>query len=357
MMMKKIKVYALLVCLLAASTAQAQSFGSAAMRKLQMAEFAISNFYVDKVDEDKLVEEAIIKMLAQLDPHSTYSDAEEVKKMNEPLQGNFEGIGVQFQMIEDTLLVVQPVSNGPSEKVGILAGDRIIAVNDIDRELDDKELESWIRLTRVLTHEIMNAVTPVMSLSDTLLRLHGNRDDDTYRGLEAIHATSKSLISFVESYRSFTRIPAPEMELLDVRKFLERIVMLVSRQIEEQHIRVDIRVEPEDLILYADGNQITQVILNLLKNAAGAIGTREGGVIALSAFCNDEEHVIVDVANNGEPISEEVSQHIFVPFFTTKEHGSGIGLSVSRQIMRMHNGSIMLKHSLAGKTTFMLLFN
>ena len=128
--MKKIKVYALLVCLLATSAAQAQSFGSAAMRKLQMAEFAISNFYVDKVDEDKLVEEAIIKMLAQLDPHSTYSDAEEVKKMNEPLQGNFEGIGVQFQMIEDTLLVVQPVSNGPSEKIGILAGDRIIAVND-----------------------------------------------------------------------------------------------------------------------------------------------------------------------------------------------------------------------------------
>lgn len=123
------KIYIFLVCLWAVG-AQAQNLGSAAMRKLQMAEFAISNFYVDKVDEDKLVEEAIIKMLAQLDPHSTYSDAEEVKKMNEPLQGNFEGIGVQFQMIEDTLLVVQPVSNGPSEKVGILAGDRIIAVND-----------------------------------------------------------------------------------------------------------------------------------------------------------------------------------------------------------------------------------
>ena len=126
-MMKKI--YILLACLWAIG-AQAQNVGSPALRKLQMAEFAISNFYVDKVDEDKLVEEAIIKMLAQLDPHSTYSDAEEVKKMNEPLQGNFEGIGVQFQMIEDTLLVVQPVSNGPSEKVGILAGDRIVAVND-----------------------------------------------------------------------------------------------------------------------------------------------------------------------------------------------------------------------------------
>lgn len=127
--MKRVKVYMLLICLWAVGT-QAQNFGSNAMRKLQMAEFAISQLYVDKVDEDKLVEEAIIEMLAQLDPHSTYSNAEEVKKMNEPLKGNFEGIGVQFQMIEDTLLVVQPVSNGPSEKVGILAGDRIVAVND-----------------------------------------------------------------------------------------------------------------------------------------------------------------------------------------------------------------------------------
>ena len=123
------KIFAIIVCICAV-TAQAQKMGNEALRKLQMAEFAIANLYVDSVDENRLVEEAIIKMLAQLDPHSTYNNAEEVKKMNEPLQGNFEGIGVQFQMIEDTLLVVQPVSNGPSEKVGILAGDRIIAVND-----------------------------------------------------------------------------------------------------------------------------------------------------------------------------------------------------------------------------------
>lgn len=126
--MKKILILSL--CLCATVAMQAQNFGTAASRKLQMAEFAINNLYVDKVDEEKLVEEAIIKMLSQLDPHSVYSDAEEVKKMNEPLQGNFEGIGVQFQMIEDTLLVIQPVSNGPSEKAGILAGDRIIAVDD-----------------------------------------------------------------------------------------------------------------------------------------------------------------------------------------------------------------------------------
>lgn len=115
---------------ISAQTASGQNFGTDASRKLQMAQFAITNLYVDKVDENKLVEEAIIKMLAQLDPHSTYSDAQEVKKMNEPLVGNFEGIGVQFNMVEDTLFVIQPVSNGPSEKVGILAGDRIVAVND-----------------------------------------------------------------------------------------------------------------------------------------------------------------------------------------------------------------------------------
>ncbi|HJD74842.1 carboxyl-terminal processing protease [Bacteroides reticulotermitis] len=124
------KKYLLVLFVLCGMAAQAQNLNSPALRKLQMAEFAISHFYVDEVNEDKLVEEAIIKMLAQLDPHSTYSNAEEVKKMNEPLQGNFEGIGVQFQMMDDTLLVVQPVSNGPSEKAGILAGDRIIAVND-----------------------------------------------------------------------------------------------------------------------------------------------------------------------------------------------------------------------------------
>lgn len=126
-MKKKILVIIMCICAVAV---HAQKVNNEPIRKLQMAEFAIANLYVDKVDENKLVEEAIIKMLAQLDPHSTYNNAEEVKKMNEPLQGNFEGIGVQFQMIEDTLLVIQPVSNGPSEKAGILAGDRIIAVND-----------------------------------------------------------------------------------------------------------------------------------------------------------------------------------------------------------------------------------
>ena len=123
------KIIVSLFCLFALSL-QAQNYGSSAARKLQLAEFAIANLYVDEVDEDKIVEEAIIKMLAQLDPHSLYSNPEEVKKLNEPLQGSFDGIGVQFNMVQDTLFVVQTISGGPSEKVGILAGDRIVIVND-----------------------------------------------------------------------------------------------------------------------------------------------------------------------------------------------------------------------------------
>ncbi|MDR0962275.1 MAG: PDZ domain-containing protein, partial [Mediterranea sp.] len=128
-MTKKALIYIIGVCLCTNMQAQLPG-GRTAARKLQMAEFAISRLYVDTVNEDKLVEKAIVSMLADLDPHSVYNNAKEVKKMNEPLQGNFEGIGVQFQMVEDTLLVIQPVTGGPSEKAGILAGDRITAVND-----------------------------------------------------------------------------------------------------------------------------------------------------------------------------------------------------------------------------------
>ena len=160
------KILFLLIGFCSLASANAQNFGTDASRKLQMAQFAISNLYVDKVDENKLVEEAIIKMLAQLDPHSTYSDADEVKKMNEPLQGNFEGIGVQFQVIEDTLLIIQPVSNGPSEKVGILAGDRIIAVND-----------TAIAGVKMTTEEIMSRLRgPKGSKVNLKIVRHGVKD-------------------------------------------------------------------------------------------------------------------------------------------------------------------------------------
>lgn len=235
---------------------------------------------------------------------------------------------------------------------------RIIAINDINRELDEKEIDSWIRLTRVLTHEIMNSVTPITSLSETLLSLHGEVDSEVRNGLETISTTGKSLISFVESYRKFTHIPTPTPTLFYVGKFLERMVQLAKHHNYFPQITIDVQVEPEDLIVYADENLITQVVLNLLKNAMQAIGgEREDGLVEIKAFTNDDEAVIIQVSNNGPTIPPEEAEHIFVPFFTTKEGGSGVGLSVSRQIMRLSGGSITLKSSPnTQKTTFVLTF-
>ncbi|MDR0750943.1 MAG: PAS domain S-box protein [Tannerellaceae bacterium] len=237
---------------------------------------------------------------------------------------------------------------------------RIIAINDINSELDEKEIDSWIRLTRVLTHEIMNSITPISSLSDTLLSIHGDANKEIRNGLEVISATGKSLISFVESYRKFTHIPEPRPSLFYVKKFAERMVQLSTVYYNNYpNITVTIDVQPDDLIVYADENLIGQVALNLLKNAMQAIGEEQpGGRIEIKAYCNEEEAVLIEVSNNGPPISPEEAEHIFIPFFTTKEGGSGIGLSISRQIMRLSGGSITLNSSPAtGQTTFTLMFS
>lgn len=235
---------------------------------------------------------------------------------------------------------------------------RILAINDINSELDEKEIDSWIRLTRVLTHEIMNSVTPITSLSDTLLSIHENADSEIRNGLEVISSTGKSLISFVESYRKFTHIPTPEPSLFYVQKFAERMVNLARHHNNYPNITIHINIEPADLIVYADENLITQVVLNLLKNAMQAIGHEQpDGHIELKSFCNPDESVVIEVSNNGPTIPPEEAEHIFVPFFTTKEGGSGIGLSISRQIMRLSGGSIALKSNPAiNKTSFILTF-
>lgn len=235
---------------------------------------------------------------------------------------------------------------------------RILAINDINSELDDKEIDSWIRLTRVPTHEIMNSVTPITSLSDTLLSIHEDADSDIRNGLEVISTTGKSLISFVESYRKFTHIPTPEPSLFYVQKFAERMINLARHHNNFPNITINIHIEPADLIVYADEKLITQVVLNLLKNAMQAIGSEQpDGRIELNASCNPDESVIIEVSNNGPCIPPEEAEHIFVPFFTTKEGGSGIGLSISRQIMRLSGGSIALKSNPAiNKTSFILTF-
>lgn len=231
---------------------------------------------------------------------------------------------------------------------------RILALNDINTELDEKEIDSWIRLIRVLTHEIMNSVTPITSLSDTLLSLAKTTDSEIRNGLQTISATGKGLLSFVESYRRFTRIPTPEPSLFYVKAFIDRMTELARHQNPAGNISFHSEITPADLILYADENLISQVVINLLKNATQAIGEQTDGQVFLRAWCNEDEEIMIEVKNNGPTISPEIAEHIFIPFFTTKEGGSGIGLSISRQIMRLSGGSITL---LPGKeTSFILRF-
>ena len=225
---------------------------------------------------------------------------------------------------------------------------RIIAFSDIRNELSSRELESWTKLIRVLTHEIMNNVAPITSLSETLI--HKADDDDIKEGLSVINTTGKQLLNFVNNYRRMTLIPKPQPKLFYVKPFLERMTTISSEYSKDSDISLDIPVP--DLILYADESLIAHVVTNLLKNAVEAGATS----ISLSAYTTPDDSIIIDISNNGNPIPAEEAQQIFVPFFTTKPTGSGIGLSISRQTMKQSGGSLELIKSDTTSTLFRLKF-
>ena len=226
---------------------------------------------------------------------------------------------------------------------------RIIALSDVSHELSNQEVDSWIKLIRVLTHEIMNTITPVTSLSETLLT-RVTEDKDLKQGLETIHKTGTELLAFVNNYRRFTHVPQPQPALFYVEPFLERMALLCNHEVE-------ISVSPKDLLVYADESLLSHVVTNLLKNAVEAFNGQEKlSFIRLKAYANAQESIIIDVSNNAGLIPEDVASHIFIPFFTTKPEGSGIGLSLSRQIMRVSGGSLSLHQDKAqGITTFRII--
>ena len=233
---------------------------------------------------------------------------------------------------------------------------RIIALNDISHELDEREIDSWIRLTRVLTHEMMNSLTPVTSLSEMLLTLPGaQKDEELRQGLDTIRTTGQGLVNFVMSYRKLTRLPSPEPVLFDVLPFLERMVQLAKHQYPLTHVRITLEEVQEDLMAFADESMMTQVMTNLLKNAVQAIGDAENGEIRLHAFVDGQDVVRIEVSNNGPRIIPEVAAQMFVPFFTTKEEGSGIGLSLCKQMMRLQGGNIALLPYRDEWTTFVVM--
>lgn len=226
---------------------------------------------------------------------------------------------------------------------------RIIAFSDIRNELSSREMESWTKLIRVLTHEIMNNVAPITSLSETLS--HKANDNEIKEGLSVINSTGKQLLNFVDNYRRMTLIPKPQPKLFYVKPFLERMVAISKEYSKTSDIHQDISLP--DLLLYADESLIAHVVTNILKNAVEA----GASAITIAAYTAPDDSVCIDISNNGKPIPTDEAQQIFVPFFTTKPTGSGIGLSISRQIMKQSGGSIELITSSDSTTLFRLKFS
>ena len=228
---------------------------------------------------------------------------------------------------------------------------RIIAFNDISGDIAENEQESWSKLIRVLTHEIMNTVTPIASLSETLLNFEG-ADGEIRNGLDTISQSSRSLIKFVDSYRNLTRVASPVKKAFFVRDLADRVINLTKEQALISGATCTYIEKSEDVLLYADEGQITQILINLVKNAIQADAKK----VEISAEINLSEHIIINVENDGRPISKDSQDEIFVPFYTTKQEGTGIGLSLSRQMMRLHNGTLNLTCSDSEGTVFSLIF-
>jgi len=253
---------------------------------------------------------------------------------------------------------------------------RLASLQDIHGELEEKETEAWQNLTRVLTHEIMNSMTPIASLAATASDLFTQlRPDagaagaaglaavadpeqlgDIQEALQTIHKRSRGLMQFVQAYRSLTHVPVPRFQLFPVREVFSRMQQLMQERLATEGVLLDVRVDPESLELTADVELLEQVLLNLLINAVDAVRGRPNPHIGLDAWLGDRGRVTIQVQDNGCGITAEAQSKIFIPFFTTKKNGSGIGLSLSRRIMRLHRGSISVQSQPGEGASFRLHF-
>jgi nitrogen fixation/metabolism regulation signal transduction histidine kinase len=246
----------------------------------------------------------------------------------------------------------------------------LVSLQDISSELDEKEIESWQKLIRVLTHEITNSITPISSLAATvremileedkdklLLRSLDQDDLEGVQGaIDTIQNRSSGLLNFVDVYRNLTRIPKPNFRYFRVKEIFERSENLLRPKMTELGIRCISRVFPPDLMLTADPDLVDQVVINLMLNAMDAVKEADDPQIDILATVNNNNRVLIDVKDNGQGIKPDILDKIFMPFFTSKKNGSGIGLSLSRQIMHLHKGSITVKSTPEKGTTFTLIF-
>jgi nitrogen fixation/metabolism regulation signal transduction histidine kinase len=245
---------------------------------------------------------------------------------------------------------------------------KLVSMQNILSELQQQEIESWQNLTKVLRHEIMNSITPIASLAGTAIdiiqedgmRQNGSMTfdleayDDISMSLRTIENRSRGLVTFVDAYRNFTNIPRPEFQRVVVKDIVEEVVKLIQAGVADPQITLEVRVEPPNLIARMDAKLIEMVLINVLKNAAEVLGDTEHPTITINAHADMEQRVFMDITDNGPGIEPEALEKIFIPFYTTKSTGSGIGLSLSQRIMQMHQGNLLVRSRVGEGTTFTL---
>ncbi len=292
------------------------------------------------------------------------------------------------ELHEQLVFVFEKLKTGGRELLRVKAGDdllqlsvyaieltlrgenaKLISIQNIQNELEEKEMEAWQNLVRVLTHEIMNSVTPISSLAgvveeelkphvmaDSTLPLSKDQLNDIHLSLQTISKRSEGLIHFVKEFRSLTSIPKPRPIDIDIKNLLDELAMLHRKDLTERNIQLTISVYPGDLTISADRNLIEQVLINLLRNAIQAFDESENKEIIIKASLNEKTRLVISIKDNGTGIEPEALDRIFIPFFTTKKTGSGIGLSLSRQIMRQHQGTLTVKSTVGKGTEFFMRF-
>jgi two-component system, NtrC family, nitrogen regulation sensor histidine kinase NtrY len=245
---------------------------------------------------------------------------------------------------------------------------KLVSLQNIQSELEEKEMEAWQNLVKVLTHEIMNSIAPISSLASTIrsdiqhkIENHQATSveevEDYLMGVSTIQKRSEGLINFVSDFRSLAHIPTPKFSSICIADLFERMEILFQHQSDQMGINCVKTIEPPDLVFFADINMIEQVLINIIQNAIHALEQSEEKNLWLNAFIDENSKIIIEIQDSGRGIEEEALSKIFIPFFTTKQKGSGIGLSLSKQIMRRHKGNIQVRSTLGEGTVFKLIFN
>ena len=277
-----------------------------------------------------------------------------------PGQGKLVTLEIDNMQHQLALAATQLVIAGKSEL--------LISMQDIQSELDGVQLQAWQDLVRVLTHEIMNSITPVASLAKTTVDLVEDVKsqlqqpevveelNDVSDAVSTVARRSDSLMQFVSNYRQLTRLPEANKQPVKVANLFNQVAQLAPQTWAEKGIKLTLNIEPQSISLHADSDMLEQMLINLLLNAEQALANVERGQVALSAYINKRGHTVIEIMDNGPGISDEIKDKVFVPFYTTNREGSGVGLALTRQIMIAHGGTVKLDDAKMGGVKLSLTF-